>query len=154
MLTAKTALLLGKDERGVSMIEMALALPVLSLVLLGLVDVSSCYSAQMSLQQAAARSLERVQVAEERRDFSYVRTEAATAAGVPESQVTVDTWLECNDVRQTSYDSSCTSAQRSARYIQVTITSAYSPVFIYSPLGVRQSDGKIALTASSAVRVQ
>lgn len=140
------------SRRGASIIELGLAMPVLSLMLVALVDVASCYSAQMTIQQAAARSLERVQVSGSTADFSYVKTEAASAAGVPESQVTIDSWLECNNARQPATVQACTGTQRSAKYVQVTITSSYSPFFPYSPLGTRQADGKVALSASSAVR--
>ena len=133
---------------------MALALPVLSVVALGIIDVSTCYSAQMSIQQAAARSLERLQTSNQRLDFSYVKTEAAAAAGVPETQVDVQNWLECNNARQTTYNQVCPTGQTSARYVQVTINSTYTPYFTYSPLGARLANGKVALTASSAVRVQ
>ncbi|HEY0115202.1 MAG TPA: TadE/TadG family type IV pilus assembly protein [Allosphingosinicella sp.] len=148
----KHARALRQDERGSSIIELALALPFLSVMLLGLIDVATCYSEQMSIQQAAARSLERVQTSGATTDFTYVRAEAAAAADVPLSQVAVDSWLECNNVRQAASVQACTGTQVSAKYVQVTITSTYAPYFRYSPLGGRQSDGKVALSASSAVR--
>jgi len=143
---------IGRDRRGASIIELALALPFLSVMLVGLVDVASCYSAQMSIHQAAARSLERVQVSGSNADFAYVKTEAASAAGVPESQVTVETWLECDNVKQAASVSTCTATQVSAKYVKVTIASSYTPYFAYSPLGTRGSDGKVPLSAFSSVR--
>ena len=143
---------LRRDRRGVSILELGLAMPILSVMLLGLVDVASCYSAQMSVQQATARALERVQATGATTDFAFVRTEAAAAAGVPESQVTIDNWLECNNVRQGATVTVCTTGQTSARYVQVSISSSYTPYFAYSPLGTRQADGKVALSASSALR--
>ena len=143
---------LRRDKRGASIIELALALPFLSIMLLGLVDVASCYSAQMSIQQAAARSLERLQTSGSTSDFSYVRAEAAAAAGVPLSQVVVESWLECDNVRQAATVQACTGTQASSKYVQVTITSSYDPFFPYSPLGTRQSDGNVPLSASWAVR--
>ena len=143
---------LRRDRRGVSIIELALAMPILSVMLLGLVDVASCYSAQMSVQQATARALERVQATGTTTDFAFVRTEAATAAGVPESQVTIDNWLECNNVRKAATVTVCASGETTARYLQVSISSSYTPFFAYSPLGTRQANGTIALSASSALR--
>jgi len=141
-----------KDRRGTSIIELAVALPFVSVMLLGLVDVASCYSAQMSVQQAAARSLERVQVSGATSDFSYVRTEAAAGAGVPESQVTIDSWLECDTVRQAATVQACTNTQVSAKYVKVTIVSEYAAFFAYSPLGTRNANGSVALAASTAMR--
>lgn len=149
---SQSLLRLRHDRRGVSVIELALCMPILGVVLVGLIDISSCYSAKMSLHQAAARSLERVQVSASTTDFSYVKTEAAAAAGVPESQVTVTTWLECNNVKQEATVTACPGTEVGGRYVQVTINSSYTPNFPYSPLGARQQNGNVALTATSSVR--
>ena len=146
------ALRLACDRRGAGLLELGLVLPILAVVLLGLVDVATCYSAQLSLEQAAARSLERVQAAGSTTNFAFVRTEAARAANVPESQVVVDTWLECNNQRQPATVQFCPTAQASARYLQVTINSIYAPYFRYSPLGRRSETGTVAISASSALR--
>ena len=145
---------LCRDRRGASILELGLVLPVIMVVLLGLIDVASLYSARMSLQQAAARALERVQVGNSRTNFAFVRTEAATAAGVDESQVTVETWLECNQVRQPTSVTDCATGQQRARYVQVTIASTYDSYFRYSPLGARNSSGNVPMTAQSSVRYQ
>lgn len=143
-----------RDRGGASIIELAVVLPVVCLILAGLVDVASCYSAQMSLQQAAARALERVQTTAQRADYSYVQGEAAAAASVPPSQVSVQNWLECDDQRQASYGATCAPGQRSARYVEVTVNASYSPFFNFTPLGERSNDGSVPLSASSSVRVQ
>ena len=142
-----------RDRRGTSIIEMALALPILMVLLVGLIDVARCYSTQMSIQQAAARALERLQVGNSRTDFEFVRTEAAAAAGTG-AQVTIDKWLECDQVRQPATTLDCPTGQLRARYVQVTINSSYTPYFRFSPLGARRADGTVALTANSAVRYQ
>jgi Flp pilus assembly protein TadG len=143
---------IGRDDRGASIIELALAMPVLSLLLVGLVDMSSMFSAQLSLQQAAARSLERVQVNGTNTDFTYVRTEAAAAAGVAESQVTVITWLECDNVKQAATVTTCAGTAEAGKYVKVTINNGFKPFFPFSPLGARQSDGTVALSAAASVR--
>ena len=146
---------LRRDHRGASILELGLVLPIIMVVLLGLIDVASLFSARMSLQQAAARALERVQVGNSRSDFSFVRTEAADAAQVPVSQVDQpETWLECNQVRQPATTQDCTGGQARARYIRVTIRSTYDPYFRYSPLGARNANGDVPLTAAAAVRYQ
>ena len=145
---------LHRDRRGASILELGLVLPVIMVVLLGLIDVATLYSTQLSLQQAAARALERVQVGNSRTDFAFVRTEAATAAQVPESQVTVETWLECDQVRQPASTQDCPTGEQRARYVEVAIASTYQPYFPYSPLGERNASGNIPLTARSSVRYQ
>ena len=122
-------------------------------ILLGLIDVASLYAARMSLQQLAARSLERVQVGNSRTNFDFVRTEAL--AGAPAgTQAAVETWLECNQVRQPAATQDCAGGQARARYVQITVTSAYDPYFRYSPLGTRNANGNVPLTARSSVRYQ
>ena len=48
-----------RDERGASIIEMGLMLPVLATLLIGMVDISRGYSAKLQLEQAAQRSIEK-----------------------------------------------------------------------------------------------
>lgn len=143
---------LWTDRRGTSVIEMGLALPILSLMLVNLIDVASAYSAQMSLQQAAARSLERLQVSGYPESFNFVRAEAAAAAGVAESKVTITTWLECNNVRQPASVTVCSGTAVAGKYVDVAIASTYDPFFSISLLGERDANGDIALSARSSVR--
>ena len=143
---------LRRDHRGASVIELALALPVLAIMLVGLVDMARCFSAQLTIQQAAARSLERVQVSNAALTTAFIRTEAATAAGVPEAQVTVTTWLECNNEPQPATTTTCPGSSDTGRYVKVSIRSNYVPLFPFSPLGTRQANGNVLLTAAASVR--
>lgn len=143
---------LGRDRRGASVIELGLAMPVVGIMLVGLVDMASCFSAQLSIQQAAARSLERVQVNRSATDFAFVKTEAAAAAGVPVTQVTVERWLECDSVKQSATVTACPGTADAGKYIKVTVASDYVPFFPYSPLGTRNANGNVALSAAASVR--
>lgn len=156
IVTARPIRTLLEDRRGTSVLELGLILPLIMTVLVGLVDVARTYSRQMALQQAAIRSLERVQAGQERGNFAYVQLEAtaaATEAHFTAPLVTVSYWLECNGARVTIYNSLCLETQTTARYVQVTITASHSPHFSFSPVGVRQANGTVALSASHAVRV-
>ncbi len=141
-----------RDSRGASIIELALAMPVISIMLVGLVDMASMFSAQLSLQQAAARSLERVQVNGTTTNFAFVQTEAADAAVVPVAQVTVETWLECDGERQAATVTTCPATEDAGKYVKVTINKEYDPFFTYGPLGTRQANGNVALSAAASVR--
>jgi len=148
---------LRRDRRGASILELGLVLPILMVVLLGLIDVASLFSARMSLQQAAARALERVQVGNSRTNFTFVETEAAAAAaaaGFPAATASSTTWLECNQVRQQASVQDCPAGQQRARYVDITITADYDPYFRYSPLGARQPNGNVRMRANSSVRYQ
>ena len=52
--------LLRRDERGASVVELALVAPVFAALLLGMVDLSGAYSARLELEQAAQQTIENV----------------------------------------------------------------------------------------------
>ncbi len=147
---------LRRADRGASLIEFALFAPVLALMIMGISDVAMGYSAKLKLEQAAYRSLEKVAVGTVQSDYSYLRAEAATAAEVPITNVTVDNWLECDRVRQASFDGTCPAGQMISRYVQITILSTFRPAFPYGPLARSFSgtDGSFAISAGAALRIQ
>jgi Flp pilus assembly protein TadG len=155
---AKLWVRLRDCRRGASLIEFGLALPVLCFLVMGMADLATGISARFSLEQAAYRTLEKVTVGSSQTDYSYLAAEAATAASVPVSNVTVNSWRECNQVRQTVFDGTCPTGQMTSSYVQIVIVSAYHPFFQYGPLGTtfgaRQSDGNIPISGSAAVRIQ
>ncbi len=146
---------LARDERGASIIEMAMVMPVLATLLVGMVDISRAYSFKLQLEQAAQRSIEKVQQYRTTSStFSTLQTEAATAAGVPATDVTVDYWLECNGTRQTSYTTVCPTTQTRVRYITVSITKKFSPMFGTRFFPGANSDGTYTIDAKAGLRTQ
>jgi len=147
---------LGRDERGSSMIEFALFAPLLAVMVMGITDVSMGFSRKLTLEQAAYRSLERVAVGSVQSDYSYLRPEAAAAAGVPLANVAVDSWLECDGTRQTDFNGSCPETQMISRYVRISITGSFEPTFNYGPLArnFAGDDGNVPIAASAALRIQ
>ena len=146
---------LARDERGASIIEMAMVAPVLATLLVGMVDISRAYSAKLQLEQAAQRSIEKVQQYRTTSStFSTLQTEAATAAGVPTTDVVVDFWLECDGARQASYATVCPSTQNRVRYITVSIVKKFSPMFGTRFFPGANSDGTYTLDAQAGLRTQ
>lgn len=146
---------LVRDERGASIIEMAMVAPVLAMLLVGMVDISRAYSAKLQLEQAAQRSIEKVQQYRTTTStYATLQSEAATAAGVSATAVTVDYWLECNGARAADYNSSCTSGQTSARYISVSIDKNFSPIFGTRFFPGANTDGTYTITAEAGLRTQ
>jgi len=146
---------LRRDERGASIIEMALITPVLASLLIGMVDISRAYSARLQLEQAAQRAIEKVmQYQANSSTYATLYSEAATAANVPVSQVTVDYWLECNGVRAADYNTSCPSGQTYARYVTVSIDKAFTPMFGTRYFPGANSDGSYTLTGEAGLRTQ
>jgi hypothetical protein len=143
--------LLG-DTSGISVIETAIVIPILAMLVAGISDVAMGFSAKLKFQQAAARSIEMATASGlNGAAFQTLQAEAATAAGVPQAQVTLDKWLECAGVRQISFDGACVSGQQVARFVSISINGAYSPMF---PLMQGLNSGAIPLAGYSAVRVQ
>ncbi|HEY0148316.1 MAG TPA: TadE/TadG family type IV pilus assembly protein [Allosphingosinicella sp.] len=142
---------LRRDQRGVSAVEFAFLAPILSVLIVGMIDFSSGISQRFTLQSAVNRSLEMVQAnrvavnAAGTADYSFLKQEVATAANIPLANVTLEQWLECNGAKQGSYTGTCADNTDMARYLELKATKPFrGKMFIKS----------ITLTAKSAVRVQ
>jgi Flp pilus assembly protein TadG len=148
-------LAIGRDERGASLIEMALVAPLFATFLIGMVDLSRAYAFKLELEQATQRSIEKVmQYQESTSTFSTMQSEAATAAGVPTSDVTLDYWLECNGTRQADYNSSCSSGQTYARFVSISVRKKFTPMFGTRFFPGANSDGTYTVSAMSGMRTQ
>jgi Flp pilus assembly protein TadG len=142
------------DARGAAIIELALVAPILSMLLIGMVDIGRGYSAKLQLEQAAQRAIEKVMNGQaDRSSVAALKTEAATTAGVAEANVTVDFWLECNGARQSSYDTTCSDTAISRRYLTVQITKPFRPMFSTKWLGANP-DGSFTVIGKTGVRTQ
>ena len=158
---------LYSDEGGASIIEMALILPVFTTMLLGMVDISRAYSAELQLEQSGYRAIEKVQQYQATEDtYTTLKNEAVSAANaagftdVTTSNVTVDYWLECDGVRQgngtpgNGYDTTCSSGQRYGRWVNVSLTHKFKPLFASNIWPGSNSDGTYTLHASAGLRTQ
>lgn len=166
MMTSLSNLL--RDDRGASVIELALVAPILATMIIGMVDMSSGFSQKLILEQAAQRSIEKAMQVEkgetwtEDADFyDSLQTEAATAAGVDTSAVTVKYWLECEGVSQftsfatmeADYEKVCTGTQDYARFVTVSIQKKFTPMFKQYWPGTN-ADGTYTMTGKAGIRVQ
>ena len=149
-----------RDQAGTSVVELALVMPILFVTLVGVIDCARLISAKLKLQQAAERTAELASAGMMNKilpssngvastAFNSLKTEAATAANVPTSSVTVTYWLECDGTQQTDFNGTCTSGQQVARFTSISIAKTYVPSFpwLFSSSG-------IALAGSASVRVQ
>lgn len=145
-------------ERGTSVIELALAAPILAVLTIGIIDLSNGFSEKLRLEQAAQRAVEKVMNGRAILSMSTtgntttmgaLKAEAAAAAGVPEANVTTDFWLECNGTRNASYYTTCTNY---SRYMSVSVTKTYTPFFNYK-LGSGPTNA-YTLTGAATVRIQ
>lgn len=151
---------LRRDERGTSVIELALVAPILASMVIGIIDLSRAYSARLQLEQAAQRSIEKIQAGTASLStFATLKAEAAAAAGVSPTAVQVEYWLECNGTKMTgdtmdeAYEQNCPNGQTYARYLEVRIWKNFDPVLTDKFFDV-EADGSIKLLGQSGLRLQ
>lgn len=143
---------LARDERGTSLIEFGFLAPFLALLTMGVIDLSQGLAERFAIQQAVNRGLELIQARpayaeadSDDVDYGFVKTEVATAAGVPESQVTLTRWLECDGANAGDVNGTCPGGQASARYLRVRVTKNFEGEFYYD---------SIPMAASGTLRTQ
>ena len=155
------------DERGAAVIELALAAPILAAMIIGISDMARAYSMKVTLEQAAARTIEQV---EQQKSVASTYTTALTteatnamtdAGYASGNSYTPDAWLECAASgsttwsRQSDFNGNCpNSTDTTARYAKITISRTFSPMFPSRLWPGANSDGSINLSGSAEVRIQ
>ena len=152
---------LSQDEGGNSIIELALVAPVLATLLIGMVDLSRAYSSKLMLEQAAQRSIEKVQQYQASASTpTLLKAEtvaAAQAAGFTSTtaaDVTVDFWLECNGTRAADYESSCPTGQTYGRWVSVDLKATFTPMFRVRRWMGSNADGTFTIHGIAGMRTQ
>jgi Flp pilus assembly protein TadG len=142
------------DERGATIVELAIVAPILAIFLIGMVDLGRGFSTKLQLEQASQTAIEKVMNGQADTTLATaLQVEAASIAGVPLNQAVVDYWLECDGTRQSNYDSSCTSGQVSRRYMSVVISKIFTPMFSTRFAGAA-ADGTYTVTGKTGIRIQ
>jgi hypothetical protein len=152
----KRFLAIGRDERGNSVIELALVAPLLASLFIGMVDISRAVSSKVTLEQAAQRAIEKAQAKDfKTSDESAIKADAESAGG-PGSTATVTAWLECNhDGLQLDIDLGiCGIGVPYARYVKVSITNTYTPLFGTRFFPGASANGSVTVTGQATLRVQ
>jgi Flp pilus assembly protein TadG len=143
---------LSHDNRGNSVVELALYLPFALLAFGGMFDFSQAVTQKLRAQQAVARTLEMASnLPVSAINPATLRAEAAAAANVPESSVTATVWVECNGIVSTS--GSCPSSTELARYVSVTINHSYQ-LTLYPALSGMAGAGPIRFQVQGSLRIQ
>ena len=150
---------LFRDCSGFGAMELALASPFLFLLSLGMIDASMLIGTKIDYEQAAQRTTD---FALARRpnssDGTYLKNEAATAAGVDAQYVTVDIYRTCDGTRAQSFDGTCNSGEVTARYASVTIAQPVATEFDWSSLaetlGINAFEQTVTVRGDSIVRFQ
>ncbi len=146
-----------RERAGNVTVELALVAPILSALLIGLIDLSTAYSDKLRLEQVAQRTVERVmQNSFVASDAETLETEAASEAGTG-ATADVTFWLECNDEIQEgegAYTAGCADGEQYARYVQVEITRDYTPLIMQTFGASSNEDGTMTVTGIAGIRIQ
>jgi len=150
---------LWRDNAGTGAMELALALPMLIMLIVGMVDVSRLVAARIDAEQAAQRATDlALAIRPNGSDGAYLKTEAAEAEGIKLGDVTVDIFLECDGVRQGNFNATCTPGEDRARFANVEIARDVEFVFDWSSmnalLGRNIMGSSITVRGDSLVRFQ
>lgn len=147
---------LRRNSEGTSTIELALIFPIGMLLLLGAIDSSLAYAEKLRVEAAAARAIEQITAySRVKTDYTASRAEAAAAANVDVSDVTVTYWLECNNVVQSSFTASCpNNGDQIARFVKVVIRGKFEPTVNYGDFLTTDANGVVRVEGDSSVRIQ
>lgn len=140
------------DRSGASAAELALLAPILSLAILAGVDLSAAFSQKLTLVSAADRAAGLASAPGiVRSDYTFLKAEAESAAGLEGATATVSNWLECNGTKQAPTVKLCGGSTPFARYVGIDITAPYKPFFNYG--GLINANG-MKTEGSAKVRIQ
>lgn len=152
------------DKRGAAVIELALAAPMLAVMVIGVVDISNAIGRKLQLEQAAQRALEKVMnttgttTAEGTiKSEAVCQVNGTNADGtcktspITSANVTVSYRLECNGA--VTADVECPSGQVPSKWLSVEVTDKYTPLFPLHFAGI-DPDGTYHLVANAGIRVQ
>lgn len=147
---------LRSNDRGAVAIELGLAAPLLAMMLIGMVDLSTAYSNKLQLEQIAQRTIEKVQAQgfnlSDETALEAEAADAAAAAGFTGANADLTYWLECDGVRTANFTDICVAGPI-ARYIQLDIAHNFTPV-IGAKFAKSNDDGTITVHGIAGIRVQ
>lgn len=145
-----------RNNDGTSTLELALVFPIGMFLMLGTVDTSMGFAEKLRVEAAAGRAAEQITAfSRVKTDYTASRAEAAEAANVAVSDVTVTYWLECNNVVQSSFTASCTNnSAQIARFVKVAISGKFKPTLNFDGFLTTDAGGFVRVEGDSSVRIQ
>ncbi len=137
------------QARGVASVELALMLPFLLLLLIGIIDVARAAFVGIAVQNAAsAGALYGAQGPSFADDTSAVLAAAAADAQVSGITVTTSTFCECSDGTASTCLATDCAANRRMDFVQVDTSADWIPLFSYPGI-----PGTVTLNASCIIQI-
>ena len=159
-----TRFTLIRDQRGAAMIELAFVAPVIALLTVGVVDLSNGFGTKLRIEQAAQRSIEKVMqttgvlnvedtiAAEAVCQYNGNNADGSCkTAPLTTADVVVVHRLECNNVF--TADPDCPVNQQERRWVQVTVSTDYTPMFPLHFSGIA-ANGKYHIKSVAGMRTE
>lgn len=117
-----------RDERGTSMIELAIVAPVLAGLMLGMVDVSLLVQRRLEMQEATAQ-LANIAASTPPTALTLdgLRTAGARLANVSEDQITLGLGIRCNNGPIQAPDTVCELGQQSSNMLTIQLQDQFGP---------------------------
>ena len=147
-----------RESSGAAVLEFGLVLPFLAILLAGAYEYTRAFTQMNRFEQAAQRAAElalmRPPTANSTTQLAHIKTEAANASGQPESNITVELYRDCNDTRQASYSTACSSGQTSEEYVRVQVSGTYTRILDWKRFTGQTSGATPTLSAEANVRVR
>jgi Flp pilus assembly protein TadG len=123
------------DQRGTTVIETALVVPVLACMALGAYDASQIVSRQHELQNGAADAEQIVLAAAgAATSTTTMKQVLSNTLGIPLANIDVDQLYRCNNTT-TLQTTTCTSGSWEADYVRVTFRTSYTPTWTSFGIG-------------------
>lgn len=147
------------DSEGIALVEMALSLPLLMLLCVGMIDISRLVSTKIDLEQAAQQTADYVLARRPSSGSTTIySTEAISASGLPSSGVTVRLFLECDGVQQANFTDICPDDETMARFAYISLREQVETEFNWTGFasmfdGVQRSS-TVTVVGDATVRFQ
>ena len=155
---------LRNDQRGTAVLELALAAPILAVLIMGTADIGSAFSRKLALEQGAQRAVEMVmQTTELANVQDAIASEVEIQADVAAEQVIVTFPRYCDDRLMADVERDengfaegepCESTETEAHYILVEVTDEYAPLFPALGMGTKLANGNYLVRAQAGMRTK
>lgn len=141
-----------RSERGNSVIELGLALPLLITLAMGGVDAVAGFGSKIELQQYAQSGADYVVAAgQEVPSTAEVKSEVVATSGLDASAVTVTSFTECNQIPLQAKGVCANASALRADYMTITVTDTYEPILKID--GMVDFIGTTTLKGSVTIRI-
>jgi Flp pilus assembly protein TadG len=156
----KTGRKFWRDDKGVAAIEFAFIVPVLSLLVIGMVDYAVYIGKAMSLQQLATTAALYVVEGGQEADVkaAVIDTAAINTAANPVT-FTGEMVCECANGASVVCNGNCGDADFMRSYYSATVQATYKPILSYATFtryfgGTTSTDGNFTISKSVSIEYE